>query len=137
MKNKAFLPLMEQMFMILFFALAAAICLQGFAKANQISHTQQQKDQAVMAAQNAAEVLKQTQGDLEETAKTLQGSCEETAAAVFYDENWQPVTQENAAFTLRIDPLSSDIPLLGSASVRVLSGETVLFELTVSWQEVQ
>ena len=128
---------MEQMCMILIFALAAAICLQGFAKAHQISHTQQQKDQAVMAVQNAAEALKHTQGDLAETAEILRGSCKETAAAVFYNENWQPVAQENSVFTLHIDLLTSDSPLLGSASVRVLTGETVLFELTVSWQEVQ
>ena len=57
MRNRAFLPLMEQAIMILVFALAAALCLRTFVWADGYSARQQARDQAVTVAQNAAETL--------------------------------------------------------------------------------
>ena len=59
MKQKTFVPLMEQICMICIFALAAALCLQGFALANKISEDRHAKDCALISAQNAAEILKE------------------------------------------------------------------------------
>lgn len=138
MRNKAFLSLIEQMCMILFFAVAAAICLQGFAKANQLSLAQQEKDRAVIAAQSVAEVLKDARGDLETTANILQGHFDGTAVTVSCDAQWKPTSQRNdPAFVIRIIPLSNDTPLLGSANIQALRGEDVIFQLRVCWQEVQ
>ena len=124
--------------MILFFAVAAAICLQGFAKANQLSLAQLEKDRAVVAVQSAAEVLKDTRGDLETTADILQGHFDGAAVTVSCDERWMPTSQPgNAAFTLRITPLPNDTPLLGCANIQALRGEEVIFQLSVCWQEVQ
>lgn len=138
MRNKAFLPLMEQICMLLFFAVAAAICLQGFAKANQLSHAQQERDRAVVAVQNAAEVLKYARGDLNSTADILHGHFDGTVVTAFYDAQWKPTLQSgNAAFSLRVAPLSNDTPFLGSANIQALRGEEIIFELNVCWQEVQ
>lgn len=124
--------------MILFFAIAAAICLQGFTKANQISQSQAAKDQAVIVAQNAAEVLKNTHGDLDAAADLLHGQSSHDTVTVFYDVQWQYTAQPaDAAFQLQIRRIPSDTPLLGSADISVLSGQDILFELSVSWQEVQ
>lgn len=138
MRNKAFLSLIEQMCMILFFAVAAAICLQGFAKANQLSLAQQEKDRAVIAVQSVAEVLKDARGDLETTANILQGHFDGTTVMVSCDAQWKPTSQRSdPAFVLRIIPLSNDTPLLGSANIQALRGEDVIFQLSVCWQEVQ
>ena len=58
MKSKASLSLMELLVMVLIFALAAALCLQTFAKAQTISLETARQDEAVLLAQNGAELLK-------------------------------------------------------------------------------
>lgn len=47
MRSKAPLALMEQMVMVLVFALAAALCLQAFALADRISRQNAERDQAL------------------------------------------------------------------------------------------
>ena len=44
MKSKAPLMLMEQMIMLLVFALAAALCLQAFVKSEQLSSRSENRD---------------------------------------------------------------------------------------------
>jgi hypothetical protein len=62
-KQKTSLLLMEQLVMSLVFALAAALCLQVFAKSVEISETTDRRDRALTLASNAAEMLKATNGD--------------------------------------------------------------------------
>ena len=54
MKNKGSLVLMEQLLMVLVFAIAAAFCLQAFALSQKISRQFTQTDRASAAAQSAA-----------------------------------------------------------------------------------
>ena len=58
MKHKPPLILMEQMVMLLVFALAAALCLQAFVKSDGLSKDSEVRDQAVTLCQNAAETLR-------------------------------------------------------------------------------
>ena len=58
MRSRAPLALMEQLVMILVFALAAALCLQVFVFADRISARNEETDRAVLVCQNAAETLK-------------------------------------------------------------------------------
>lgn len=59
MRNKSTLVLIEHMVMLLVFALAAAVCLRMFALSGKLSRTYEATDRAVLAAQNAAEWIKQ------------------------------------------------------------------------------
>ena len=58
MKSKAPLALMEQIVMLLVFALAAALCLQAFVKSDQISRESQARSNAALAVQNTAETIR-------------------------------------------------------------------------------
>ena len=58
MRSKAPLVLMEQMVMLLVFALAAALCMQAFVKSDQLSQQIVDRDQAVSLCQNAAEAIR-------------------------------------------------------------------------------
>ena len=58
MRSKTPLALMEQVVMVLVFALAAALCLRVFAFSNQLSQRNEDIDHAVLLAQNTAEMLK-------------------------------------------------------------------------------
>ena len=118
MKNKISLLLMEQLVMVLVFALAAALCLSAFVSADRISRETAQRDEAVALAQNAAEVLKATAGDGERAMQLLEAD----AAA--------------AGFRLEILPADSGIALLGQAEIQVWLEEAQIFTLQTGWQEV-
>ena len=71
MRSKAPLALMEQMVMLLVFALAAALCLQAFVQSDAISQRSEARDRAVELAQSVAEVVKSCHGDLAAAAEKL------------------------------------------------------------------
>ena len=64
MKSKAPLSLMEQMVMLLVFALAAALCLQAFVKSDRISRESEARDRAALLCQSVAEAVRHNGGDL-------------------------------------------------------------------------
>ena len=73
MRSKAPLVLMEQLVMVLVFALAAALCVQVFVLSDQTSRSYEARDRAVVAAQNAAEQLKGCGGDYAAAAERCGG----------------------------------------------------------------
>ena len=136
MRSKSPLTLMEQLVMILVFALAAALCLQIFVFADRSSARNEKTDHAVLACQNAAETIKAA--NLEDAAHLLGGTFSNGALSVRYDENWE-LTETDCTYLLQAEPVSSSVAGLGKAHVRVAPAdapEEVLFELTVGWQEV-
>ena len=144
MKNKALLPLMEQLIMILVFALAAALCLRGFTLASRFSHRQENQNQAVLKVQNAAELLKASSGDFSATALQLQGTLSDTSIVVFYDSEWQTISssEDKHDFLMQITPTETGSRLLGAARLalyetsnpEIPSGAQSLFEITTAWQ---
>lgn len=125
MKNRTSLVLMEQLVMVLIFALAAALCLGVFVKADQISQETQRRDEAVLLAQNGAEVLKSCAGDAEKAARILGGSPTETG-----------LTVESGGYTMNVEFVDSGTPGLGQARISVYLAEELLFTLQTGWQEV-
>lgn len=125
MKNKTFLPLIEQMIMILIFALAAAFCLQGFASADRISKRQAVLTEAVVTVQNTAEILKSSHGDYDLAAELLTGTVTDTGLQIQTED-----------YTLTATAAEEQLDSLASAKIKVLYKTETLYELTVSWQEV-
>lgn len=135
MKNKAFLPILEQLCMIFIFAVACAVCLSVFSFANKISRDRDSLDKSVIIAQNAAELLKSNKGDLQACAQILSGNADEDSLVVFYDKDGLPVDNNDAAY-LMLSATIKDAPneLTRSAEIEVTrNGETV-FELEILWQ---
>lgn len=113
MKSKTSLLLMELLVMILVFALTAALCLQVFAKAAAISEETACRDQAMILARNAAELLKATGGD-ESAVRAL----------------------EQDGYRITVIPRPSTQPGLTCAGIEVAFEEEVRFSLETGWQEV-
>ena len=113
MKGKASLLLMEQLVMILVFALAAALCLQVFVKAGEISEETARRDQAVILARNGAEVLKATHGNAS------------AAEALGRD-----------GYRVTVIPCQPQQTGLSRAQIDVFFEEERLFSLETGWQEV-
>ena len=98
--------------MILIFALAAALCLQIFVKADNISQTTYQKDKAVVLAQNAAELLKATAGNFE----AVQTMAEEP-------------------YRIAITAQPNQLPGLQQVHIQVYYETELLFAVNTGWQE--
>ena len=110
MKNKTSLLLMEQLVMILVFALCAALCLQCFVAADRISRETGLRDEALLLAQNTAESLK---------------------AGI-------PIPDAPDSLTRTVEDLPGEIPGLSKAEIRIYSAESgdLLITITAGWQEV-
>ena len=113
MRSKASLTLMELLVMVLVFALAAALCMQVFAYAQTLSLETARRDEAVVLAQNAAELLKS-------------GIVAEKIEEVLSGD----------AYTVQIRELAQEIPGLMKAEVTVFYEAAALFSLLTGCQEV-
>lgn len=110
MKKKAALVLMEQLIMVLVFALASALCLLVFSKSTAISDQTSHRDAAVLIAQNTAELLKSGM-----------------------DPDAVPHSDD---YTVVITPQHTDVPGLAQAEIAVSRENKPLYVLSVGWQEV-
>ena len=70
-RSKAPLALMEQIILILVFALAAAVCLQAFVYSDTLSRQGELRDKAVVRAQEMAEYCKAEKGNLDKVGLAL------------------------------------------------------------------
>ena len=154
MRNRSILPMMEQIIMILVFALAAALCLRVFVWADSESRRQEAQSHAMVAAQNAAETLKavgRTDGGdmahiLQTAAQLLGGEVSQGLWYICYDENWEQTTDaEDEVYCLcaQGEPAPAEGLWQARVWVDVLEEISVggnydgpLFSLTVAWQEV-
>ena len=135
MRNRAPLALMEQVIMILVFAIAAALCLRAFVWAEDRSVENAARDQAMIRLETAAEVLKSVRGDMEKASESF-GTYQNGCWRVCYDENWTEVSAD-WEYTLTAELAETDNPLLGKAYLRVTGAEGEnLGALRVAWQEV-
>ena len=141
MRSKAPLLLMEQMVMLLVFALAAALCLQTFVKSDGLSRDSEDRDRSVTLCQNAAETIRWFGGDAvsEDAARALGYHYEDGVLYQEFDEDWEMV--DSGVYRLETEALSTEVPGLASACVRVKKGRPgdgepkVLFAIEVAWQE--
>ena len=116
MKSKAPLALIELVIMVLIFALAAALCLQAFVWSHQQSETMALRDEAVLAVQNGAELIKSSKGDAEVVKEVNAG-----------DFN---------GFSLRAEELDVNTPGLGTAAVTATAKDgSEIFSLQIYWQK--
>lgn len=130
---------MEQLIMLLVFALASVICLKAFAWAGRESIRIEMIDNASVTAQNLAETLRGCGGDtqyaLSETARRIGGGYDGKTLHIPYDENWQ-ICRENGAYVLTADEADSRFEGLSRAVVKAVDTDKgeVLFQIETAWQ---
>ena len=132
MENRSFLTLIEQQIMILVFAVASAICIKTFAHSDLISKDTEIRDGAVIAAQNAAECVISTRGDLEGAAALMGGTGSSERWEIRFDGEWN--SSDSGEYTVVVTR-TDDSGLCGTASVEVFDGEDMVYDLTASWQK--
>ena len=142
-KSKAPLVMLEQMVMLLVFALAAALCLQAFVKSDAASRRSEARDRASRLCQSMAEEMRRNGGNPAAAADALLGDgwqCETGSFTVPLREDMTAYTgsaspYEGAAYWLEVYAPSREAPGLGGAHILVSAhdGEE-LFSLEVLWQ---
>lgn len=119
------LTLMELTVMLLIFALAAALCLWGFAGAERRGRETACRDQAMVELQNAAEVLRHCDGDFAAAAAqhggTWDGSC------------W---LLDFGDYQIRVQPEACRVPYLAGARLEAVYQGKTLISMPLRWQEV-
>lgn len=138
MRSKAPLALMEQLIMVLVFALAAALCLQAFVRADALSREHEHLDEAVRLAQNTAEVYKACQGEQEQVLSRLGGQVEQGLWYAQFDANLSPTDDpDKYAYMVDVSPQPSQVEGLGCATVSVYlsDGQQAIFTLPLAWQK--
>ena len=133
MENRSFLNLIEQQLMILVFAVAAAICIKTFVYSDMISRDTETRDRAVEAAQNVAECIKNSSGDIALAASVLGGTEDGDDWVIMFDENWQEVTSDGE-YTVRVSA-EKRTGLYTAGRITVTDGDDTVFSMPVSWQE--
>ena len=144
MRSKTPLALMEQLVMILVFALAAAMCMRIFVGADRLSKKNEAVSNAALAAQNVAEEMK-SRGC--EFARLYHGyediwAYEDETWILAFDKEWAPVTREESEtevqqkYWLQVCEEPEEIPGLVRTQITVTDGKDVLFTIPAAWQEV-
>lgn len=142
-RSKAPLVLLEQMVMLLVFALAAALCLQAFVKSDALSRESEARDRAVTLCQSMAEVMRTNGGSAPEAATAVLGDwqCNTGRLLIPLNEDMTSYTgggfpYEDAPYFLEVYAPSCEAPGLDGADIHVMTagGET-LFSLEVLWQK--
>ena len=141
-KSKAPLVMLEQMVMLLVFALAAALCLQAFVRSDAASRQSEARDRAVNLCQSMAEEMRLNGGNPAEAAEALlEGwQCETGLFRVPLNEDMTAYTEsgfpyEGAPCFLEVYAASYQAPGLDGADIHITTrdGED-LFSLEVYWQ---
>lgn len=124
-RSKAPLALMEQIIMILVFALAAAICLQAFVYSNHLSKTGEQRELAVTKAQQVTEYCKAKHGNLDNVSKALGGVRTSDGLKISYQD-------EEMDVVLRVTESNS---YMEKATVTVMEqGGSEIYSMEIAWQ---
>lgn len=149
MRSKAPLALMEQLMMVLVFALAAAVCVQVFVLSDRLSQRAADRDKAAVLCQSVAETLRHNGGDVDAALASVCGAppSHRDGFGYFqsYDPNWEPLSHDggrlqSSSYTLKAEPVDSGLSGLGKANVEafIWNNGTMesLFALEATWQEV-
>ena len=107
--SRSTLFLMEQLVVILVFAICSAVCVTIFVESYQMERHSLDMNYALLAAGSGAECYKASGGDTRKAAERLSDFSVFSggAAAVYYDEDWNPCGEAGAFYVLRITPESS------------------------------
>lgn len=128
MKSKTPLVLVEQIIMILIFAVSAAICLKSFVYSEKLSENVQSQDNAILCVSNVAEVIKNSSGDFNQASAKFGGEIENGVLQINFSEFENTVE-------VKARKKDSGIPRLGKAEVIAFIKSEEKAVIEICWQE--
>ncbi len=121
-RGKTPLSLMEQVVMVLVFAIAAAICVQAFVLARKMSLEAVETDHALNVCQNMAEEVKASHGKISTPVMT-------------YDDNWVD-NVENYTYKVEFIVDKTNRTYSEGTVTVTKNDKEEIYRLPVCWQEV-
>lgn len=100
--SRSSLFLIEIILGILFFSIAAAICVQLFIRAHLMGQSSTDLNRGISLAQTAAETFRACDGSLSETAALLSATAQGETLTAYYTADAQPCGPEEAVYTLSL-----------------------------------
>ncbi len=99
-RSRSSLFLMEMIVTILFFSLAAAVCVKCFINAHIMGRETTELNHAVAIATGYAEVMRGTNGDIDSIAAVFPEAVrgDDTFFEVFYDASFNPCDHDSAEY---------------------------------------
>jgi len=128
--RRSSLFLMELILAILFFTLAAAICIRFFVKSHMLEQDSIALNHAVTSAASAAELVRSDEDPLRLLQELFpESTVEGDTGFLYYDKTWQPCSPSLAVYTLRLDLETAEGFRIGN--IEVTDTDRSLYELTV------
>lgn len=128
--RRSSLFLMELIIAILFFSLAAAVCVRFFVKSHTLEAQSMDLNHAVSSAASVAEIVRSQDEPLTVLTELFPGGeASETTYSIFYDKDWILCSADHAAYTVRLETKTSASFLVGD--IEVLKETESLYHLTV------
>jgi len=133
-RSRSTLFLIEQLIVIAVFAICAAACIRILTAAYFNAVDSRDVSNAMIVAENGAEVFKATGGDTAAVVKALGGVYDNTSGLqqVYYDKSWQVCGETDAYYTLSVYSAVTrayHAPLqlyIGELNVDKISGENLV-----------
>ncbi len=99
-RSRSSLFLMEMIVTILFFSLAAAICVRCFVSAHMMGKETYELNHAIAIATGYAEVMRGTNGDINSIQAVYPDSVkvDDSYLMIFYDSSFNPCDPETAVY---------------------------------------
>lgn len=119
-KRTSYAFLMEMLWVCGFFALSACIFVLAFVKAEQLSRDAENKNHAVLHVQNAIEELYSSR-----TPDAPGGVTGSGQFSSWFDKNWSPAPEEDAAYILTCTYQEENNLLHVSTAVMEADGDMV------------
>jgi hypothetical protein len=127
--KRSSLFLLELIVAILFFALAASVCVRFFVRAHNTSEDSSVLTSGVMQASSVAELIRYD-GDIEDSLSQEFPDGQVTVGSnftftIYYDENWQECQEESGAYVLTVECSQDGNMRVGEISVDEVSGSHI------------
>ena len=122
--------LFELMIALLFFILAATICIRLFVKSHTLEMINQERNHAVSNAITVAEMIRSTENPLPFLQKEYPlGSCNNSGYIVYYDSTWTPCSASVGVYFMELQLKIQDDFLLGF--IDLYKSDHILYSLTI------
>ena len=99
-RSRSSLFLMEMIVTILFFSLAAAVCVKCFVSAHMMGKETYELNHAIAIATGYAEVMRGTDGDIDSIMEVFPHAVkgDDSYIMIFYDENFEACDSDAAVY---------------------------------------
>ena len=128
--RRSSLFLMELIIAILFFSLAATVCVRFFVKSYTLEQESQKLNHAVNAATSIAEIFRNQDHSFSLLAEEYpHGESKDPSYLIYYDNTWKLCNSANAAYTVVLQTTETDTFIIGD--ITVTDNENTIYHLTI------